>query len=192
MALWERQEKESATAYNAFWTYCSIPAGEKRSYVKVAKKLGKSDTLMRRWGKLWNWEQRALAYDNHLIEIEIETLKAERIAAAKRHVKIARSFQNKVIKRLSSLKPEDLGPKDLTSWVDVAVKIERQALGEPTELILQQLTGKDGGPVEIKRDVDLSGLTEEELIWLEKILVKIDGNPPASSLARHPGAAEQD
>lgn len=147
MALWERQKGETTAAYSAFWEYCTSVENNKRSVSRVAEKLKKSASLLHRWSKRWEWEQRALAYDNHLIEIEMEALKNERITAAKRHAKIARAFQEKIIRRLNSLNPEVLSPKDLSAWLDVSVKIERQAMGEPTEIVSQEIAGKDGSPL---------------------------------------------
>jgi hypothetical protein len=181
MALWERQKKESEPAYEAFWIYCITPKGEKRSYVSVAGKLRKSAALIRRWANRWGWEDRVIAYDNHLLQEEIDALKKDRIAAAKRHASIARSMQTKLIHRLNKLKPEELTPKEITSWLETAVKIERQALGEPTELIAQEFSGPGGGPIEIRDDVDLSKLTEGELILFVDLLTK-------SQIARGQGA----
>ena len=173
-SLWERQKGESEPAYSAFWAYCSTPQGEKRSYSAVAAGLEKSDTLIRRWSKRWNWEDRVIAYDNHLLQEEIDALKKDRIKAAKRHALIAKSMQNKLIARLNKLTPSELSVKEITSWLETAVKIERQALGEPTELIAQQITGQDGGPIEFRRRIDLSALNEEELIALEAILSNVE------------------
>jgi hypothetical protein len=172
MVLWERQEGESTSAYNAFRTYYMTPESEKRTYAAVAEKVGKSDTLIRRWAKTWNWEQRTLAYDNHLVEEDIEKFKKERFKTIKRHVSIARLVQNKIIARLNDLNPSELSPGDLIKWLDISVKIERQALGEPTESIIHELTGKDGGPVELASDLDLSKLAEGELMSLAQFVVK--------------------
>jgi hypothetical protein len=178
MALWERQEGETKTAYDAFWAYCVVPDGKKRGYAKVAEKLSKSASLIGRWAKRWCWEERARAYDNHLVEKEIEAIKKQRVEAAKRQARIAKSFQGKIISRLNNLNPEELSAQDLARWFEVSVKIERQALGEPTELIAQELSGRDGGPVEIKREINLSNLSEEELTALEKTLLKLEAAEP--------------
>jgi len=176
MVLWERQEGETKVAYDAFWIYCTIPEDEKRSYANVSRKVLKSTTLMQRWSIRWNWAERARAYDNYLVDIEIEAIKKQRVGAAKRHARIAISFQSKIINRLKHLKESELTPQDLARWLDIAVKIERQALGEPTELIAQEHTGRDGGPIEVKRDIDISKLSEEELIILEKLLGKAESS----------------
>jgi hypothetical protein len=172
MALWERQEGESAPAYNAFWTYCTTPEDEKKSCGSVAQKLRKSYTLIRRWSKTWDWEPRARAYDNHLIEAELEAIKKERVKSARRHISIARSFQNKVIARLNKLDAGELSTADMVRWFDISVKIERQAMGEPSEVITQEITGRDGGPLEVRSGMDLSKYTEEELVSLAQLVTK--------------------
>ncbi len=174
MVLWERQKGEPKASYDAFWFYCNIPKEQKRTFVLVAKRFAKSDTYFRKQAKAWNWEERVLAYDNHLLKLEFEALKNERIDAARRHVKISRSIQGKIIKRLHKMEPNELSPSALTSLLDLAIKIERQALGEPTELIAQELSGPNGTPIEYKRNFDLSGLSKEELMNLENILLKVE------------------
>jgi hypothetical protein len=172
MALWERQEGESTPAYNAFWAYCTIPSNKKRTYAAVAERVGKSDSLIRRWAKQWNWERRTIAYDNFLVQEEFEELKKERLKSAKKHIAIARSFQAQIVQRLKKLAPEELTPGDLIKWFDTTVKIERQALGESTESITHELTGRDGNPVEIKSDINLSKYSEEELMFLAGFIAK--------------------
>ena len=61
---WERQKGESEKAYEAFVAYRDM--GEKRTLIAVAEKLGKSDTLIRRWKDRWEWKERVRAYDNGL------------------------------------------------------------------------------------------------------------------------------
>ena len=46
MAKWERQRGESYPAFEAFQTYL-----EERTYPKVARRLSKSLTLIKRWAK---------------------------------------------------------------------------------------------------------------------------------------------
>ena len=58
---WERQTKETEKAYEAFLLYKN--AGPGRTVIDVARKLQKSYTLIRRWAKKWNWEDRVLAFD---------------------------------------------------------------------------------------------------------------------------------
>ena len=63
--LWERLKNETDAAFSAFTTYLEL---DERSYSKVAEKLQKSLTLIRRWAKQFDWKNRAVAWDNSLLE----------------------------------------------------------------------------------------------------------------------------
>jgi hypothetical protein len=130
---WNRQEGEPADAYSAFVAYCEIPPEEKRSYIAIAEKMKQPADAIEQWALRWRWALRASAYDKHLIRAEVEELKRERIKSLRKHVALARAFQNKVITRLNALNPDELSPGDLVKWVDIAGKIERQALSEPSD-----------------------------------------------------------
>lgn len=61
---WERQEGESAKAFEAFTIYAGL--GADRSLRAVAQQLGKSKTLMDRWSSTYSWVVRAAEYDADL------------------------------------------------------------------------------------------------------------------------------
>lgn len=60
---WERQKGETSQAYEAFRTYMEM--GAKRATRKVARKLGKSDTLISRWSSKHSWVKRVEAWENY-------------------------------------------------------------------------------------------------------------------------------
>jgi len=61
---WDRLIKETAKAYEAFIIYREL--GLERSYKKVAERLLKSGTLIRRWSQKYNWHERIREYDSHV------------------------------------------------------------------------------------------------------------------------------
>lgn len=61
---WERQEKESGPAYEAFAVYRSL--GNRRSLDAVAQQLSKSRPLIARWSSKWGWVERARDWDQLL------------------------------------------------------------------------------------------------------------------------------
>lgn len=69
---WKRQPKESVQAYEALNLYLSM--GAERTLHKVATKLSKSDTLIKRWSSSWNWQQRSRDYDNDLKRKEFDEM----------------------------------------------------------------------------------------------------------------------
>lgn len=59
---WDRQPGETSKAYAAFVAYRDL--GGERSYAKVARQLGKSTTLLDRWGRQNDWQSRTAAWDS--------------------------------------------------------------------------------------------------------------------------------
>lgn len=58
----DRQQKETAPAYEAFRAYLEM--GPARSTAKVAQALGKSKTLTDRWCKRWSWVDRVREFES--------------------------------------------------------------------------------------------------------------------------------
>ena len=59
---WERRKGESPQAWAAFQAHRDMRVGE-RSARKVAKAIGRSDTLTSRWCATHDWVARAAAWD---------------------------------------------------------------------------------------------------------------------------------
>ena len=74
MLAWERQENESARAYEAFSLYRDM--GAERSLVKVGHSLGKSRALIERWSSQHDWVDRVKA-----LEARDEMLRREAVEA---------------------------------------------------------------------------------------------------------------
>lgn len=122
-----RQPGESSRAFAAYLAYKGQGAG--RSYAKVARELGKSKTLIDRWGSKYRWMQRIFAFERHE---ELQRQEADRKALLGmkiRHLSIARAAQEKIVQRLTSLDAEKIPLGDLPKWLAVAVTVERTAYG---------------------------------------------------------------
>jgi hypothetical protein len=70
----EQQPRESAKAFAAFSLYLSL--GAERSTAAVAKKLAKSEQLVRRWSAKFGWTDRVAAHGAHLAIVEREAVEA--------------------------------------------------------------------------------------------------------------------
>ena len=70
----EQQPRESNKAFAAFSLYLSL--GPERSTAEVAKKLAKSEQLIRRWSAKFAWTNRVAAHGAHLAIIEREAVEA--------------------------------------------------------------------------------------------------------------------
>lgn len=166
--LWERQEGESAQAFQGFAAYRDM--GADRSLAKVAQKLGKSKALMERWSVRWQWVIRADAWDDEMDRMSRRELEKGITGMRKNHVNIAKAMLVKALQALQRIPVDEMTPKDVSTMVDVAAKLERISRGEVTE----RTEGKQtiAGEVSVST-IDLSGITDEELAALDAITGKI-------------------
>lgn len=126
---WERQENESEKAFSAFKAYLEM---EDRNICQLAKRLAKSRQLVNKWKQKYNWQERCIAYDKSLQDVEYATAIEERKKMAKRHIAIAMNMQAKAVEALKQTDVSKLNVNEIVKLIDSAVKIERLSRGEAT------------------------------------------------------------
>jgi hypothetical protein len=186
---WERLPGEPDKAWLAFRIFRDI--GPKRSYDETARryyapneaageehsgrKKSRAGSSIKRWAHQWSWNERAAAFDAYLDREEIAAQIEERREMARRHVKQAKALQFKAIERLAKMDPDELGPQDVLRYLVEATKLERLALGEPTERVEEEHKG--GGDVTIQAAQVLvpviKGATFEELEAMREHVLRI-------------------
>lgn len=129
---WERKKGESSESYAAFKLYYQM--GDKRSCAKVAKNLGRSNTLISGWCSKWDWVERARAYDNELARQEF----AEACNAIKKmneqQAQIGLLIQKKALEALKEMKSKELYPKLLLQYLVQGAGLERKARDSDVEI----------------------------------------------------------
>lgn len=129
---WERKKGESSESYAAFKLYYQM--GDKRSCAKVAKNLGRSNTLISGWCSKWDWVERARAYDNELARQEF----AEACNAVKKmneqQAQIGLLIQKKALEALREMKSKELYPKLLLQYLVQGAGLERKARDSDVEI----------------------------------------------------------
>lgn len=89
----------------------------------------------------WEWRRRAREYDEYNRRVRIQMEEAERTKMIQRHMQIAQAAQAKVLQWLKDPGRNLDAPQDVIRWMEVAIKLERQARGLPAELLdLQHMT----------------------------------------------------
>jgi len=126
---WERQDGETEKAFSAFKAYLEM---EDRNVTSLAKRLSKSRQLVDKWKQKYNWQERCIAWDKSLQEIEYKTAVRERKKMAKRHIAIAMSMQAKAVEALKQIDVSKLNANEIIRLFDTSVKIERLSRGEAT------------------------------------------------------------
>jgi hypothetical protein len=130
--VWERRTDEGDAAWAAFETFREQEPG-KRSIAEVARTLSKSRSLMTRWAKKYGWQMRVAAYDRETDRQWRASTMHLRRQMAEQDVKLAGAMLGKVVQALNNIDPAKMSARDCATWLDVATKVRRLALGEPTE-----------------------------------------------------------
>lgn len=137
---WEKQPKESATAFAAFALYRDL--GPERSLVKAGEHLGKTAGTLSSWSKKHHWVERVDQYDHYLDKRRIEQMQESwRVAnIAHRHIttRLREAVQAKLegdpARGITPLDPDDLEWSDVARLAREAITLERLSHGQPTDL----------------------------------------------------------
>lgn len=178
---WEKLRQEKQEHYEAFQTYLS---SESRSLEEAATKHKLQLGFVQNLAKTNNWLARANAYDGHVLvlppEAEIISNKESTLMEMTgNHLAIAKKAQRVAVNALKVLESymseyefarqagEDapprpyLKPEDIVRLGKFGVDLERLSLGEATSRTETKAT-------------DYSGLSDEELQTLQKLLAKTE------------------
>lgn len=169
--VWDRQPHETSRAYELFCAYRDMPP--KRSLTKLSHgtKGAPHVNRLKRLSTRWNWVERCKQYDDYLEYQDRLQQEKERREMHKRHAKIAVLGQNIVVREMESLlakaqKDDRMTASDVARLMDVTVKVERLARGEPTDS--HEVSGPGRGPVKLdlqetlKRIDEMYGLKTED------------------------------
>jgi hypothetical protein len=198
----EQQPRESNKAFAAFSLYLSL--GPQRSTAAVARKLAKSEQLVRRWSAKFGWTERVAAHGAHLALVEREAIEAvargksaewesrkqklretewamhERaIAAAKRGLD-AYMESDKVYANLA----------DIARMLEIASKLGRLATGLDTDG--ERRKGDDLPTVRVEVTVALEKIYGEPLpgeVAAPPVIVDVEAIPQPSPGLRPPSPA---
>ncbi|NCB72462.1 MAG: hypothetical protein EOM45_11900 [Clostridia bacterium] len=126
---WGRQEGETTKAYAAFCAYRDY--GIDRSIQKVVNKYIEnawSMPLLLRWSANHNWVKRCAAFDSYMDKERQKEYLAQTLEISRRQAQSARRIQDIAIERLSSLDPITLTNQELLRYLEVGMRLEREAL----------------------------------------------------------------
>lgn len=148
---WERLDRETPKAHAAFVEYLKL--GYSRSLAKLSQRLGRTKQNFEKWSVKYDWVRRAAAYDADQDRIYRDELKQARRDMAHRHAMQAKTLQDFALKSLRAKFGDNLekileeGCEDLPAVSEIlryiveGTKLERVALGEPSDIVEGQITG---------------------------------------------------
>lgn len=158
---WDRQPGESNRQYSRFEMFRSL--GRLRTLKQAVEMLhGVGDTsvsyrTLMQYAYEYRWTERAEAHDRAQDQLEAAKLLKLRDEMYSRHRRLASGLLAKAVAGLQGINPSDMSPLDVVRFIKYGAEIERQALGEPTQILQHQ--GPSGGPVVVD---DMSKLKPEE------------------------------
>jgi hypothetical protein len=140
--IYQRMSDESSKAYEAFALYRDT--GINRSTDDVARRLGKSSALIQRWSSVYNWVERAAAWDDHVdtqarkkVERDAIKRKADMLT---RHALTGKVMQQKGVNYLNEHGIDK--SSDAISSIKTGIDIERKSEGLP-EWIFEVVNADD-------------------------------------------------
>jgi len=131
---WERQDHETARAFEAFCAYRDY--GPARSVTKVVQgchgTLG-SESLFHKFSMKYDWVYRCEQYDRHVEHLRYQEMRQYEAEMAKRHVEQAKRLQIQALAALERIDPSQLTPSDVLRYLEVGMRLERLAVGSPNQ-----------------------------------------------------------
>lgn len=179
---WRRMDGESYEAFDAFQNYLFLGSnGSKRSIKKAAVQVGKHESLFSRWSMEWNWVKRAEAFDKYMSEKKqkahetaIEDMNRRQAEAAMAALMASLETINDYVKKNPHDSPLKMHISNATKLLEVAVKMERVARGEPDSITknTNELNIKDEENQKELRKLMSDKLGQKSLLEISKILNK--------------------
>jgi hypothetical protein len=134
---WDRQPRETSRSYELFCVYRNL--GPERSLAKARESASGIPSVPRLkvLSRKWSWVGRSRAYDDYIERQRRQQNERERRQMNERQARIGVLAQNIVVRRMERLLAEvekdiaEMTPSDLARLLDIGVKIERLARGEP-------------------------------------------------------------
>jgi len=190
---WERQEGESARAYEAFCLYRDL--GPERSLAKVGQALGKSVSLMERWSSEHEWVDRVKALEARDQMLKHDAVEEHLREKAEDHARRETRLREKALEAREKAMEKSLRMLEYP-LVEQSRRVEDGPDGEeevtyvfePTRWSLATAVqlyamSQGGGPSEAELEetgeMDLADLSEDELRHLLEAHAKIKWVPPS-------------
>ena len=151
---WDRQPRESETAYAAFRSF--LEQAPRRNMARLQRELGVSLSLLWRWHRRHRWKERALAYDQEMAREREADLRRDRRQLVERQLR--RAEEADAVGRLLLRRgvPRDPHSGEVHGIDEAALKCSERLLKLATEVEVRCLAG--GEP-----EASATGIEEE--VW---------------------------
>jgi len=127
---WELLPKESAEAFAAFCVFRDLGFG--RNIRKAIDSVKNDDAFSqsygswRKWAVDYRWKERAVDYDRYNEQLKQTENRKTIEAQAEKHREVTGKMLDVAIKKLDTMKPEDLSPGGVVEFVQTSAKTNKE------------------------------------------------------------------
>ena len=143
----DRLDGESPTEHRWFMAYARL--GRRRSYKEIAAHEEVSRETIQRAATKHSWRVRVEAYDDYEDSRRLAEIEARQIETRSGHAELLGNLRSKVDAAIALMDPYRTSPRDLPAMVEVLIKYERLTMGISDAPKRVEITGKDGGAIEV-------------------------------------------
>lgn len=143
----DRLDGEGPQEHAYFRGYLDL--GPKRTLALLSGRIVVDRTWLHHLAAKNSWVARAADFDADVTRRALAALEGEGIEMRSRHAQAARVVFEKAVQAAELANPQFMQPRDIPLWLDVAAKLERASRGVGDAAKRIEVTGADGGPIEI-------------------------------------------
>lgn len=193
--IYERQPGEPETAWRAYRIYRDMGSptterslsGATRKYMKIFSKNAKFESMqanLYRWKGQFEWERRVAAWDDETDRQlrrqhrkKVEKMRERQVSTGQELQKLGGIELIKYLEDAEAMDIKTINVTDLLSVLREGLRMESAGLGEPVEVKESRIKAEVEATTSVKRELDLSKLSDEELKMLRQAKQKlIDGD----------------
>lgn len=143
--------------------------GRKRTIKETAAYFEMGRDLAQRAASKHSWVTRARSFDQYLDMQRSAELDARQVEARSSILDMVDVAEEKLKSRLDTLDVFQISPRDIPAWIEVIAKVKRQAVGLSDAPKKIEISGADGGPIEVVNSLTATERKE----WLAAIQANI-------------------
>jgi hypothetical protein len=138
---WEQFPTEPRSAYQVFNDFCRAYPKE-LSLKELTDMTGYGVSALRHWSKRWRWKERFYEWARKCDKEALIEQADIRKEMNDRQAKIASDILGKALTRIERIDVDELSPREVVQWADVASKLERTAIEDNRKLVEVQVESK--------------------------------------------------
>lgn len=138
---WEQFPTEPRSAFLAFRHY--IDAYPKELSIKeICSSLGYGEATIRHWMKRWKWKERFFEWSRKCDKEAMVQQREIRKDMNDRQIKLSNKLHQMAMARIERIDMDELSPKEVLAWAELAAKLERTAVTDNREVMEAEIESR--------------------------------------------------